>query len=230
MKRLFFTLFSFAMAFNANALIIKGEESDTDFVQVNKVGEEYYFLDCRGDFNSFHCEPFYELPTTFNEEEMMEMSNRKKGEAIGVAAADIGISILALRVLPVVAAKAEIAYALSRGFSLDGGVGGVSALASMVTVTPALVSTTVIFDKLDPFVHRDLSLSLKAATDNADFGELDDIDAKDIRLDRVVSVEDVTTLQVREALKEMTDDIVHSRPRGPRSKYKSPIPAGITIY
>ena len=190
---------------DSHALIIKGEESNYHFVKIEENQGRYIFSECHGDFDAFSCEPFFPEGESFSKSEIDFMAKDKKAHSIFAGFADVAIIVVAVRFLPVLAANAEINWALRAGYSLDGGVGAASGAIAGLTVTPVLSSTTMIFDILDPFVHRDLALSLEASIDEADLGELDDIETQDLKLDRVVTIEDVTSEQVVNSFRKLTE-------------------------
>lgn len=209
MKILLLTILLLSTA--ANALIIKGEESDNNFIQVREVGDKYYFLNCEGSFKEYSCDGFYSIPMTFSAEEIRSMANDKDTDMYLAAGADVALIIAAFYVLPISAMNAEIAWAVRHGHSLDGGVGGASALIALMGGGAAVTTAEIAIDSLDPFVHRDLSLSLSTIVGETDHGDLDDLDAIEVKLDQVVTIEDVTTSQVKKSFKKLLDEFVESR-------------------
>lgn len=204
MKNLILALCALSFTLNSHALIIQGEESYEHFLQVKAEGDRYAFYDCAGPFDNFVCKNFYSDEATFSKTDIEKMAKKKKTHMYLAVGADIALLIAAIRA-PVLGAKLEQAWAVSAGYNLEGGVGVVSFVGTGLFVSPAIVSTGAIFDALDPFVHRDLSLSLDAIIGNADFGDLDDIEAQDLSFDRLVTIEDVTTDQVKESFMKMLD-------------------------
>ena len=206
MKNLILALCALSFTLNSHALIIQGEESYDHFLQVkaNASGDQYSFYECTGPFDNFVCTNFYSDEATFSKAEIEKMAKKKKTHMYLAVGADIAILIAAIRA-PILGAKLEQAWAVNAGYNLEGGVGVVSFIGTGLFVSPAIVSTGAIFDALDPFVHRDLSLSLDAIVGNADFGDLDDIEARDLSFDRLVTIEDVTTDQVKESFMKMLD-------------------------
>ena len=94
---------------------------------------------------------------------LVEEIQSNGGRAIAVQA-DVAIAAATVKLLiplaMTAAAKAEIAYFVGYlGYSSEG-IGVVSSAAAMVA-TPAVITTAVgVTDDLDPFAHRDASLSL----------------------------------------------------------------------
>ncbi|MCO4754166.1 MAG: hypothetical protein KC478_06775 [Bacteriovoracaceae bacterium] len=209
MKKLFVSILLSVFSLNASAIIIKGEDSRDHFLQVKTVGEGFYFLECKGSLNNPTCDSFYPIPITFSKSEIEDMAYDKELDMYLAAGADVLIVLAAIRA-PMVAAQAEIAWAVSAGYSLEG-IGATSALVTGISVTPGLASTTMLVDALDPFVHRDLSLSLDAIAGNADFGDLDDLDAEDYGVERVLTIEDVETSQVKKSFTKLLDELIRER-------------------
>tara|TARA_Y100000782_G_scaffold113618_1_gene147041 strand:- start:278671 stop:279336 length:666 start_codon:yes stop_codon:yes gene_type:complete len=210
MTKLIGTILLFAISFNASALIIRGEDSYEHFLIAEEVGEEIHFLECEGSYEDYLCDSFFQVPVTFTKDEIRMMASDKKVDAYLALVADVGIAAAAI-VFPFIAAKLEIAYyAGVLGYSTEG-LGAASAIAGAGTSAVGAPASMISFDVLDPFVHRDLSLSLSAIIDEADYGDLDDIEARETQVDREVTVEDVTTAQVKKSFKKLLDAIIEGR-------------------
>ena len=199
------TLLSLAFCLNASALVIKGEESSDHFVIAERLNQDFYFLECKGSYQDYICDSFYEVPVTFSNNDIKMMASDKMVDAYLAVLADVGV-VAAAVAFPFIAAKLEVAYFSGvLGLSSEG-VGAISAYAGAGAGAVGAPTSMISFDALDPFVHRDLSLSLSAIINEVDFGELDDIDGKETELGLEVTVEDVRTSQIIKSIKKLLKD------------------------
>lgn len=195
------------------AVVIKGEDSSDHFIVTEELNGKYTFLECYGSLDNYveqRCSSVFATPQFFSKEEIESMAFKKGLHALGAAGADIGIAVASV-FFAVAAAKVEIAWAISAGYSLEGGVGAVSFIIGGAASTTTATTSMIVVDALDPFVHRDLGLALDSVIGEADYGDLDDLDAYMSKTGQVVQVEDVLTSQIVESFRDMMIDILEDR-------------------
>jgi len=210
LKTLFLAL---VLCFNSYGTIIVGEEEKTKFLKVDQVGENYQFSECMGSYSNPVCEPLFDGNITFTRWDIKEMAEEKYEDALLAGAADVGIIIGAAIGGLLLGAKATVLWATTSttAISLDGGVAAAGGFLVSVGTTTTAGIAEVAFDALDPFVHRDAAIAASAIVDDADEGDLDDVDAEVVNGEKVVFIEDVKYSQVRDTFKGMLEDIIEDK-------------------
>ena len=225
MKKLVLML-TMILSLSANALIIKGENSDDQFIYVEKLEKQTLFSICNGSFKEFYCDSFYPVPIGFTVEDIRKMSDEKYREMWYAIGADAGLIFATWKLLIPLGALAgkNAGLAAFAGYSLDGGVlalpmatGGVGGLGTGASIM-------ALTDDLDPFSHRDASLSLDTIVGDNSRDELEDLEAKNVTLwpvtkspvanlgvEQVLTIEGVPTSWVYDSFKGMLDDIIKDR-------------------
>ncbi len=199
------------LCFNSFGTIIVGEDEKDRFLKINQIGENYYFLECQGSYENPQCDSMFDIPMVFSKWDIKELVSEKYEDAVLAGVADVGVVVGAAIGGLLLGAQATVVWAVGAGASLDGGVAAVGGfMVSMGTTTGAGVATIAI-DALDPFVHRDAAIAAKAIIDDADEGDLDDVDGRVINGEKVVFIEDVKYSQVRETFHSMLKEIIEDR-------------------
>lgn len=179
---------------------IQGEETKHKFIKAEEVRSgEYSFYECEVQKSSkLNCYPLFKDDRTFRRYQLRELVEENERNTVYAGVADVGIIAASLFFGWILAAKASAAYYVAAGASLDGGV---AAAGGAVFGTPAGVAVsgtlTTAVDALDPFVHRDVSIALEDVMDEASEDDLEDVEARQYRDGRLVIVEDVNFMQLK---------------------------------
>lgn len=211
MKHIIIALSLFATQIFATTYI-QAENTAGKYIRANEVQTgEYSFEECvepKKKSDALKCSPLFADKRTFRRYQLREVVEKNERNMYAAAAADVAIVAASLFVGWILAAKASAAYYVAAGYSLDGGV---AAAGGAIVGTPAgsafAATVTVAVDELDPFVHRDMSIALEQAMDEASRGDLDDVEAEKYRDGTLVVIEDIDYKQLKKKIIAQLEDV-----------------------
>lgn len=198
MKKLLSIIVSCLIMAQAQAVVIQAEESPGQFIRATETVAGYTFEQCQVIQDSEKCYPIFN-GTTFSRSELDDLSDRNARYAIYAVAGD-GAAIVGGFVVGLYAGLAFLSYngaALAAGAFLYGGVPAGTAGAA----------STIAFDNLDPFVHRDTSIAYDAIIGTADEDDLEDVDSYVLDNELAVVIEDINFRQLEKKIKGQLADI-----------------------
>lgn len=201
------------MSLSANALIIKAEESEGQFLRITEQRKGFYFEKCNLFLEKLNCSPLIGEDTFFTKAELNALSKSNYRNSLYAVGGDIA-AIAGGIILGSYAGLGIGMYLLSyHGAALACGAFLTGTIPGAVTG----IAADIAFDNLDPFVHRDIAITYEAILDTASRGDLDDVDASFINDELSVVVEDLNFEQLEEKFSDQLSDVVKKKSKSRRT-------------